>query len=97
MRVSGWKCRDYVRRCEPFQNNGRSLWSEWVGDIYVVYSYGRHWPLYACWKGAWFKNADRYSRTTSKHAVQAHPLVDTPVTPLSRADMERLVIMGAAR
>jgi hypothetical protein len=97
-RVSGWKCRTYVQNLIPFHNSGSNighpmgatLWGERQGDSYVVYSYGRHWPLYVNWRGIWFSNRDKYSPTTSKHASQANPLVNT--VPLPKIDLEYLVL-----
>ena len=43
----------------------------------MVFSYGRHWPLFACIDGTWYENQERYGTTTSKHRSQLHPLEDT--------------------
>ena len=91
-RVSGWKARPYVQQLKPFHNSNKQLYAQWEGDLYVVYSYGRHWPLYINWNGVWFSNTDKYSRTTTKHASQTHPL--TQCVPLSKIDMEYLVLFG---
>lgn len=88
--VSGWQCRPYVQSRKLFRNNARqgmgpsksSLWSEQRGDLYVVFSYRYIWPIYVNWKGVWFANEDKFSRTTTKHQGQAHPL--KPVLYLSR-------------
>ena len=48
-----------------------------VGPLYVVYSYGVHWPLFVYEGGVWYENEDRYSVTTSKHRSQLHPLLET--------------------
>lgn len=96
-RVSGWKAREYVQKLQLFHNSGTNhrhpkgatLWSEQRGDIYVVFSYGYHWPLYINWKGVWFSNKDKYSPTTSKHSSQANPLVGT--VPLDQSLMVLLL------
>ena len=88
-RVSGWKCREYVQRKQPFHNSNKQLYGKWEGDLYVVYSYGPHWPLYINWKGVWFKNKDKYSPTTNKHSSQANPLVGT--VPLDQSLMVLLL------
>jgi len=104
--TSGWKTREFVQKLQPFRNNATggkgpknaSLWGEWMtfaGDsdpLYVVYSYGRHWPLWANWRGVWFGNTDKYGPTTSKHYSQTHPHTD--VVALSKIDMEYLVLFG---
>jgi len=79
--TSGWAARQYVQKLQPFRNNAikgegpknASLWGEITGGLYVVYSYGRHWPLWANWRGVWFGNTDKYGPTTSKHYSQTHP------------------------
>lgn len=99
--TSGWKARQYVQELKPFHNNSKTgsgpkdstLWGEFVSDgLYVVYSYRRSWPIYANWKGVWFANKDRFSRTTSKHQSQAHPL--TQCVPVERISLEYLALFG---
>ena len=97
VRVSGWKCREYVQKLQLFHNSGSNhrhpkgatLWSEQRGDVYVVFSYGYHWPLYINWKGVWFMNKDKYGPTTSKHSSQANPLVQC--VPMEQALMVMLM------
>ena len=50
--------------------------SHWKG-MYVVYSYGEHWPMFICKDGQWYENDGRYSVTTSKHRSQTHPHAET--------------------
>lgn len=104
--TSGWAARQYVQKLQPFRNNATggkgpknaSLWGEWTtfaddsDPLYVVYSYGRHWPLWANWKGVWFGNTDKFSRTTTKHYSQTHP--HKGFVGLSKIDMEYLVLFG---
>jgi hypothetical protein len=67
---------------------GNSVFSSWVSNsLYVVYSYGTHFPMYvydasasvfdehgnALGKGVWLGNTDRYSVTTSKHQGKTRP------------------------
>lgn len=49
------------------------------GPLYVVYSYGTHWPLYIydSLSDKWFENEDRYSTTTSKHRTLTRPNAKT--------------------
>ncbi len=98
-RVSGSDCHQYVQNLQPFHNSGSNhrhpkgstLWGKWVTDtndkplLYVVYSYGPHFPLYTNWKGVWFANEERVSRTTNNHKSYAHPR--KPCVPLSRDQM----------
>jgi hypothetical protein len=60
----------------PFVTHNNTLFGEWVTPwLYVVFSYGQHWPLFVFEKigGTWMVNEDKFSRTTSKHRGQAHP------------------------
>jgi hypothetical protein len=67
---------------------GNSVFSSWVSDtLYVVYSYGTHFPMYiydrkakqvdeqgnVISNGAWLGNTDKYSTTTSKHQSKCRP------------------------
>jgi hypothetical protein len=98
--TSGWVARQYVQKLQPFRNNAAggkgpknaSLWGEITGDLYVVYSYAPHWPLWINWKGIWFGNIDKFSRTSSKHFSQTHPHV--AYVPMSKLDMEYLALFG---
>jgi hypothetical protein len=44
-------------------------------EIYVVYSYGHHWPMYVYDPLAdqWYGNKDKFSQTTSIHSGDAMP------------------------
>lgn len=60
-----------------FQNTNGTLFGRWeTPTLYVVYSYGEHWPLFlrdsrVSW--SWAENDSRYGVTTSKHRSLAHP------------------------
>ena len=97
--VSGQDCRRFVQSKVPFRNNSKSLWGSWQtaedGDtLYVVCSYRPSWPLYVYSSklAKWFRNEDKYSVTTSKHASQSHPLEDT--YSLSSRVIHDLTIIG---
>lgn len=79
----------------PFQNNNKTVYATTVGDLYVVYSYGEHFPMYvyddvAC---EWFGNSDKYSPTTSRHQSQATPSTDH-ITYLNTAELQTLIRTG---
>lgn len=78
-RINGRKCRPYVEKKIPFKNSNGQLFGRWETPLmYVVYSYGEHWPLYV-WDGFdWFENEDKYSRTTTHHRGYARPYTDNP-------------------
>ena len=92
-RVSGFACRPYVKARKPFHNSNKQLYAQWqTDDMYVVYSYGAHWPLFINWKGVWFENENKTSRTTTAHRSKAHPY--KPTVPLSCSAMKSLVQSG---
>lgn len=74
-RVANQKSRQYVERLEEFQ--GSNMYAEWkhLSSLYVVYSYGEHFPMWVFDKDSyrWFGNKDKYSRTTSKQQSQSKP------------------------
>ena len=81
MRVSNNKARDFVNGLKEFEgSNTFGKWIKWVTDdktdeIYVVYSYGSHFPMYIYDKeqGKWIGNKDKYSRSTTRHQSQLRP------------------------
>ena len=79
-------CASYVTKREEFK--GSNLFGEWDGasdyfdisdtyNLYIVYSYGRHFPIYLYLNGVWYENTDKYSVSTSKHQTQARPEAST--------------------
>ena len=76
--ISNQEMSDYVTELQPFTNHTESVWSDDVGDMYVVYSYGTHFPIYMYDHKTemWFGNSDRYSPTTSRHRSLARPQVE---------------------
>jgi hypothetical protein len=81
MKIPTFSCLPHVKALAEFKCHG-NLFSRWEtasdgSRMYVVYSYGPHWPLFVWHDGVWYENKDRYSVTTSKHRSQAHPRCDT--------------------
>jgi len=72
MKISNSKARQFVQNKLEFKGN--NLFAEVTSGVYKVYSYGRHFPIYAYKDKVWYKNVDKYSLTTSKHQSQLHPL-----------------------
>lgn len=72
-KIPNHKAREFVQLKAPFR--GSNLYADNVSNSYVVYSYGEHHPLYVYnfTHQQWYANTDKYSRTTTKHAGQAHP------------------------
>lgn len=91
-KVPNRDARQFVQNRKPF--TGSNLYGGWIvggwivagegetrEERYVVYSYGRHWPLFIYTNGVWFENEDKYGMTTSKHRSQSHPLCTTVRMP----------------
>lgn len=75
-RISNKNCRGAVAGRLDFQ--GSNLFAEnLTDDVYVVYSYGKHWPLFACIKGKWYANTEGSSPSTARQRTYAHPHVPT--------------------
>lgn len=57
--------------------SGNSIYGQnWtIGDVsmYVVFSYGTHWPLWIYRRGKWYGNSDKYSVTTGRHRTASNP------------------------
>jgi hypothetical protein len=77
IRTTGQRCRPYVTARQPFTNSNGQLFARYEQGLFVVYSYGAHWPLYIYDGAQWLENSDRASMTTSKHRSQARPSVTT--------------------
>jgi hypothetical protein len=84
-RINGRLAHQYVSKCKPFKNSNGQLYGHWEaggvaysdggGMRYVVYSYGKHWPLFV-WDDesqCWYGNSDKNSVTTTKHRTYANP------------------------
>jgi hypothetical protein len=86
-KITNKACRAFVQAKQPFQAD--NIFAVRQGDLYVVYSYGQHWPLfiYSFSNDSWLENKDRYSVITSKHRSCVHPLCET--VKASVADMRR--------
>ena len=105
-RVANKNCRHFVAARVPFIGSNmyaeRRTASHGNSDIYVVYSYGVHWPLYvaevtndACGEIKWYENADRFSRSTARHASQARPHY-VHFTLMTAGAMRRIAMDGIA-
>jgi hypothetical protein len=75
MGITNQKSRSFVQQCLPFETGHKTLYGTWTGRLYVVFSYGSHWPLfiYDSETSTWFENSSRHSVTTSRHRSQARP------------------------
>ena len=67
-RIANKDCRSYVERKEEFE--GSNLYARKIGKLYVVYSYGEHYPMFLFRKGWWYENIDSSSRSTERQRVK---------------------------
>jgi hypothetical protein len=82
------QAREKVQQCEPFTAN--NVFAEVLDNgVYAVWSYGKHWPMFAKVGDQWFENSDKYSVTTSKQHGQCHPLCDT--AKVGTAELQRVI------
>lgn len=70
-----------IRNQEPFKSSTGHFYGELLEpELYVVYSYGKSWPIAAYIQGRWFLNADRISAATSKHTKAVQGAIPNPTT-----------------
>jgi len=81
LKLSNSNVRNAVQNRVEFKNTNGTLFGRWETPfLYVVYSYGEHFPMFLCdgrHGSSWAINTDKYSVTTSKHFTQAHPQCET--------------------
>ena len=77
-RIANNEVRRYVQKREVFITHNKTIYAEYNGDLYIVYSYGHHFPMYIydAQRDMWFGNSDKYSQTTSRHQSKARPSQD---------------------
>ena len=78
-RIPNKQACNYVAKQMPFI--GSNLKGIEKDGMYIVYSYGEHFPAFIFAEGAWFENEDDYSASTKRHMNQARPTNKT--IPLS--------------
>ena len=100
--IANKACRKFVEARQPFK--GSHLYAERrvtdYTDLYIVYSYGEHFPIYVaevgdCGEVQWYKNVDKWSQSTSRHQSQALPYY-VNFTPMNTGAMKRLARDGIA-
>jgi len=93
-RVSNSGCGKYVSQRIPFR--GSNLFAEQQDKLYIVYSYGKHFPMYIYDEdvGQWFGNSNKYSQSTSRQQSQAYPHGVTAIHYMPTDQMVKLSYMG---
>jgi hypothetical protein len=100
IRTSNATARKYVQALLPFRGN--NTFGEWRllfdagASLYVVCSYGPHWPLFIYDPSTqrWYENKSKYGRATSKHHTQLHPHCEEPTVTLHVEDMIKVANGG---
>jgi len=88
-KIANRDVREEVKACRAFKAN--NVFGERITpSLYVVYSYGHHFPMYVCLFGQWYANTDKYSVTTSKHQGQANPYVSN-ILPSNTGMLQKLI------
>lgn len=66
---------DDVANLVTFKDANKYATNEAGGRLYVVWSYGHHWPLfiYDRKSARWLRNVSKISPTTSRHATMCQP------------------------
>ena len=100
--IANKDARKYVEARKPFK--GSHLYAERRvtehTDIYVVYSYGEHFPISVGEVGDngyvhWYANTDKWSQSTTRHQSQARPFY-VNMLPMTTGAMRRLARDGIA-
>ena len=89
IKTSNIACSELVDKKVVFKAN--NIFSEHIEEdkLYIVYSYGYHFPMYIKYKNTWYENSDKYSVTTSKHTSQARPNKQTKL--LNTKEMKEII------
>jgi len=73
----------HVVNQDEFKTKNGALYAQKTANgVYVVYSYGPHFPIVACirgtwfanierFRGTWFANSERYAVATTRHQIAA--------------------------
>jgi len=104
-RIPNRAASSMVTNLRPFEGSNlfaRETFTE-HSKLYSVFSYGFHFPMYVAETVKdpdtgehvthWYVNTDRFSRTTSKHQGQTHPLVQRMV-PMDTDRMKHIARGG---
>ena len=101
-RIANRDARIHVAKRRPFKGNNLFAETKVIDDheVYTVYSYGYHFPMYSAITEptthaiTWYRNCDRYSMTTAKHFGQCNPY--TVTIPMDTQKMISIANQGVA-
>ncbi len=95
-KVSNRSCRSCVEDRVEFEGSnlfGRVLQNK----VYVVYSYGEHFPLFVYTDAQWYENSDGYSPSTARHKSYARPRWSDDRVLMDTAQLKALLNRATAR
>jgi len=95
-RLANNQVRDAVNERRAFMTNNETITSSISSKgLYVVYSYGEHYPMYVYDSIArqWFGNADWTTPTTERHKTHARP--DGDIRWASTDYLRALILAGS--
>lgn len=95
-RINNSQMSECTTKREPFTNNNISAYATRHGNLYAVYSWGGHYPMYVYDYVAdeWFGNSDKSTRSTERHKTQARPDTNKPITYRPTEYLQNIIAMG---
>ena len=87
-RIANKDAHNYTTRRQLFK--GSHLYSEQRDSLYVVFSYGEHFPAYVYVDGKWYENVSGYSPSTARHMTHARPH-DVTITKCSTEELQAML------
>jgi hypothetical protein len=94
MKLANKRVQEVVDRMDEF--TASNIFAEWERvegrSLYIVYSWGKHYPMYINIRGDWYGNSDYYSISTQRHKTQARPTGH--VRYLSTESLKRIIRRG---
>lgn len=74
-RLANRDVRSKVEKRQLFSNTNQTIYAKRKDDLYVVYSYGDHFPLYVydAIVSQWFGNDTKSTPTTQRHKTLTRP------------------------
>ena len=99
MRVANKNAGQYVDELKIFEgsNTFSELKVQYDDKLYVVFSYGYHFPMYVYdyQAGIWVGSNDRYSMSTSRHQSQCRPSAEIKCWLNTAEEMKEYINCGS--
>ena len=96
MRVANKNASQYVDELKEFEGSNTFATND-NENLYVVYSYGYHFPMYIYDRqaGIWIGSNDSYSSSTSRHQSQCRPSAEIKCWLDTAEEMKEYVRRGS--